>query len=80
MMTPELNTDVDKQLYEILEPISKTSNSPEDFMFGTFVFMNDQEKRKKLLNYIIEYEITDEQDVTELVMCIHDGEEPEFEQ
>ena len=79
MKKPELNTELDKKLYEVIQPIAKKHVAGEDaFINGVFLWSETQEERQKLLDYIIEHEITDDQDVMEIQMCMADGVEPEF--
>ena len=79
MKKPELNTELDKKLYEIIEPIAQKHVAGADaFIEGVFLWSETQEERQKLLDYIIEHDIDDDQDVMEIQMCINDGVEPEF--
>ena len=70
-----LNNLKDTELYKILVNIENR----EDFLLYCLDTLETEEKRQKLLNYIKEYDITDSGDVLELVDCIEEGVEPEFE-
>ena len=70
-----LNQFKDTELYKTLINIENN----ELFLLSCYS-LETEEKRKKLLNYIKEYNITDSADVTLLVECIHDGIEPELEE
>ena len=70
-----LNNLKDTELYKILVNIENR----EDFLLYCLDTLETEEKRQKLLNYIKEYDITDSGDVLELVDCIEEGVEPEFD-
>ena len=63
-------------IYNKLSQINNTDN----FLFYCLDTLDTEDKRQKLLDYINEYDITDSGDVLELVDCIEDGIEPEFEE
>lgn len=65
----------DTELYKVLRNIWDNDR----FVFCSLCNLDTEEKRQKLLNYIKEHDITDSGDVGELVDCIEDGIEPEFE-
>ena len=63
------------ELYKILINIENRV----DFLLYCYT-LETEEKRQKLLKYIKDHDINDSGDVSELVDCIHDGIEPEFEE
>ena len=70
-----LNQFKDTELYKKLVSIENR----EPFLLYCYT-LDTEDKRQKLLYYINEYDITDSGDVLELVDCIEDGIEPEFEE
>lgn len=77
-----VSTDLDKQLVARLYKITDTTESYLDdadlFVAQRFVFLDTQDMRKKLLDYIEQHDITDAQDVHEIECCILDQVEPEL--
>ena len=72
----QFETETEKKLYELLMPLC----SEDDFVYSTLDILDTDEKRRKMIDYVEKYDITDVGDLITMSDDIADGLEPEIEE